>query len=458
MSHKVCTLLLAAGFVALLEIPATLGAPILAPAEYTYWEKDWASVLWSCKEVIKFEKRLGNYFVRDAFHDSGSVNPASCPPGDCPGLDASVFIGVNSNPTGPFNPVNERDRFENSPFSFIAMQAARKIADNYGVSIADVLAICAAATVEVFGGPAIIKEGGNSVRVGRYDSTVASESGRLPPPSFGVAQFVGFWQARGFSYDEMIALMGSHALLDNQGCYKGPRPDQFCNILEEDCTDVRMFKWDNHYFKDLCTGNITLGSSGDLGNGGTSDPDAQRKDLLCRFTSQKFRQRVDENARSNFARRGSSSPPENINVLWTNQGCAETSARGLGQSNCPHVERWFYTFNDGVMGRQGCQGMDDQTPEAIAIGNSIRKFLAPGEWDRAYPAAYLKMVNRMAKYAPGDPLFISGKECPSGKDKSNKGGSDGTKCSTATLDGATIVGLIELPANILSNLFFPGSA
>jgi hypothetical protein len=32
--------------------------------------------------------------------------------------------------------------------------------------------------------------------------------------------FVNFWTARGFTVEQGVALMGSHALLDEQGCYR----------------------------------------------------------------------------------------------------------------------------------------------------------------------------------------------------------------------------------------------
>lgn len=57
-------------------------------------------------------------------------------------------------------------------------------------------------------------------RVGRLDSTTASTPGQLPGEAMTAAEFAAWWPARGFTVEEGVALMGSHALLDEQTCYR----------------------------------------------------------------------------------------------------------------------------------------------------------------------------------------------------------------------------------------------
>lgn len=57
-------------------------------------------------------------------------------------------------------------------------------------------------------------------RVGRLDNPNASPAGILPASDMTLDGFVNFWTARGFTVEQGVALMGSHALLDEQGCYR----------------------------------------------------------------------------------------------------------------------------------------------------------------------------------------------------------------------------------------------
>lgn len=60
----------------------------------------------------------------------------------------------------------------------------------------------------------------SSYRVGRLDNPNASPAGVLPASDMTLDGFVNFWTARGFTVEQGVALMGSHALLDEQGCYR----------------------------------------------------------------------------------------------------------------------------------------------------------------------------------------------------------------------------------------------
>jgi hypothetical protein len=57
-------------------------------------------------------------------------------------------------------------------------------------------------------------------RVGRLDGSQAAPLAQLPPADMTAEAFVAWWTARGFTVAEAVALMGSHALLDDQGCYR----------------------------------------------------------------------------------------------------------------------------------------------------------------------------------------------------------------------------------------------
>jgi hypothetical protein len=54
------------------------------------------------------------------------------------------------------------------------------------------------------------------LRVGRLDSATPSPPGQLPPADVTNPNFLTFWAARNFSADEAVALLGSHALIDDQ--------------------------------------------------------------------------------------------------------------------------------------------------------------------------------------------------------------------------------------------------
>lgn len=61
-----------------------------------------------------------------------------------------------------------------------------------------------------------------TLRVGRLDSAVPPPTNTLPNVDVGSPEFVAFWRSRGFTIEEGIALMGSHALIDDQasrGCH-----------------------------------------------------------------------------------------------------------------------------------------------------------------------------------------------------------------------------------------------
>ncbi len=54
------------------------------------------------------------------------------------------------------------------------------------------------------------------LRVGRLDSIAPAPEGLLPPANADLDGWATFWKARGFNLTEATALMGSHALIDEQ--------------------------------------------------------------------------------------------------------------------------------------------------------------------------------------------------------------------------------------------------
>jgi hypothetical protein len=107
------------------------------------------------------------------------------------------------------------------------------------------LQVCGAVSIEelsgnrlrIIGGPGAVP----NFRVGRRDSLKPSPNGTLLPGDATPRAFAAFWQARGFNMEEAIALMGSHALIDEQACMV-KSPDQYCDPTVSSCRDVRMFK------------------------------------------------------------------------------------------------------------------------------------------------------------------------------------------------------------------------
>ncbi len=104
--------------------------------------------------------------------------------------------------------------------------------------------ICGATAIEELSGRRVTIIGprySKNFRVGRLDSLSPSPTNTLPAADASPSSFAAFWKARGFTMEEAIALMGSHALIDEQACLvKGP--DQYCDPTVSSCQDVRMFR------------------------------------------------------------------------------------------------------------------------------------------------------------------------------------------------------------------------
>lgn len=279
--------------------------------------KDWAGVVSVCRALFKYEKRFAGFFTRASFHDALSLDAVKCSkdPTSCGGADASLFLTLE-----------ELVRGENSQHhtAFLAGQAAIKIAAWFDTSVADVLAVCAGeAPAFISKGRAKIigYDGKKNFKVGRLDSVTPAPPFKLVPPTATLEEWAGFWKALNFTLAEASALMGSHTLLEPQACYMGPEYNNAeCDPLYRDCTNVQMFRWDNHYYRDICTPTITVKP---FDNSSLVDEGLQitvRKEM-CKFTSLEFRNLAlweinhQSTAEPNFG-----NPP--FTVTWDNNNCS----------------------------------------------------------------------------------------------------------------------------------------
>ncbi|KAG2491600.1 hypothetical protein HYH03_010165 [Edaphochlamys debaryana] len=404
--------------------------------------KDWASVVSVCRALFQYEKRFASFFIRSSFHDSQSVDVTKCG-----GADASLFLTIEELA----RPENVDDNF-----ALITARAAKKIASFFDISVADTVAVCAAVAPEVLSnGRLRILDGTNAnLRVGRVDSTRPSPPGNLPSASAGTAAFLNFWAERGFTPREAAALMGSHCLVDSQGCFKGPERSDFCDPDTQDCSNVRMFRWENHYYKDICSATLKVREvpadevrMAETRIVGMTEPEIDAEDKLetCKFTSQAGRAAARNVLKKQRAGKMAEEvvPDEPVEVTWSNADCKQgAAASGLPATsvNCPHSSFWWYTNNDAYTGLV-CQGPVTTSAPVNQLRDATRNFAADqSAWDRDYRAAYLKMVSVFAKWAPkadgadiwgrSKAVFISGSECPGGQQLE-------ASCAQATAGPAT---------------------
>ncbi|GLC39076.1 hypothetical protein PLESTM_000837200 [Pleodorina starrii] len=289
--------------------------------------------------------------------------------------------------------------------------------------------VCAAVAPEVLSNGRIRILPANGTRVlpvGRLDSIEPAPPGLLPNVSVGMADFARFWAAQGIKLREATALMGSHALIDEQGCFRGPK--DVCDPTTEDCSDVRMFRWEDHYYKDLCSPTLNVHVSNP-----TVDPPepietptlgmtegeirAEMNRMSCSFTSEAFRNMSHNRLRMEQAGLIAEQKDvhDGIYVEWSNKNCPAGVLFGVNASHCPHFPSWPYTGSDAYLG-QACQGVGRSAPHS-QMRAAAREFVVDqAAWDAAYRSAYIKMVSIFATFAPSvmaQPFNISGDECVS---------------------------------------------
>ncbi|GAA0149019.1 peroxidase [Lithospermum erythrorhizon] len=121
------------------------------------------------------------------------------------GCDASVLLNSKKNTAEKDGPANL------SLHAFFVIDAAKKAVEALCpgiVSCADILALAARDAVVAAGGPYW------DVPKGRKDGRVsrASETSKLPSPTFDLSQLQQSFSQRGLSTDDLVALSGGHTL------------------------------------------------------------------------------------------------------------------------------------------------------------------------------------------------------------------------------------------------------
>jgi len=102
---------------------------------------DWMSVIAGCRATCRYDRRLCNFYIRAAAHDSLSISEGYG------GADGSIFLTAD-----------EIGRPENNydSFAYILSKNVLALAKRYNSSVADVVAVCGAVATEYQGGPKII--------------------------------------------------------------------------------------------------------------------------------------------------------------------------------------------------------------------------------------------------------------------------------------------------------------
>ena len=379
--------------------------PSWKPKEKFYYPKkvDWSSVISGCKAACRYEKRLCNFYVRAAAHDSLSVSEGFG------GADGSLLLTQD-----------ELRRSENNydNFAYLLSKNALALAKKYDTSVADIIAVCGAVATEFLGGPKIITSKYNQpFLVGRHDKTIPNPINSLAPANMNTTGFSSFAKSKNLTIEEMTALMGSHTLLDGKGCQR--KDNSYCNPKESSCTDTLMYNWSNIYYKETCVPSITINNPRALSTLSTNVKDGKDtlplptreffiQQDLCKFTSQEFRKRQEQIIEEELI---DLNPDPKALVI--NQDLEFEDVTWYDDIT-KIAKKWTYTIHDAWMGK-ACQGDLPKTSYNIRIGISMNKFKdKPKEWDTVYIRAYKKMVNTGAIWNKQGSLSISGLECHSG--------------------------------------------
>lgn len=370
---------------------------------------DWRSVISGCRATCRYDRRLCNFYIRAAAHDSFSISEGFG------GADGSVFLTND-----------EIRRTENNydSWAFLLSQNVLALAKRYDTSVADIVAVCGAVASEFQGGPKIVKEDPIlPFSVGRYDSVEPNPANKIPGANLNLEGFANFAQTRNLTMEEMTALMGSHSLVDNRGCERMNGGQ--CDPTIEACTDLRMYRWSNQYYRDVCAPNIRINNPPVRSSMPLQTLDFIRKQKMCTFTSPELRRRgtdiFDTEIRTLM---GVQDPNALVIDLDTEMEPVSWFSRDLTS------RRWMYTVHDAHMGL-ACQRRVPQTQNNVEIGNAMNNFRnSVPNWDAAYIRGYKKMVNTGANWAVPNGFAITGDECPSGYVPALKGlVLDCSKCS-----------------------------
>ena len=364
---------------------------------------DWQSVISGCKASCRFDKRLCNFYVRAAAHDSFSISEGFG------GADGSVLLTQDEIR----RPENNYDSW-----AFLLSKNALALAKKYNTSVADVIAVCGAVSTEYLGGPKIIsydyQSFGNINQpflVGRFDSIEPNPPNKLPGSNINLTSFANFAKNKNLTMEEITALMGSHSLIDDNGCKK-PNGNN-CDPTKESCLDLNMYKWSNKYYKDACSPNIRINNPPVRSSEPLKTLETLRKHNMCKFTSTELRSRsmdiFDQEIKTIL---GNPEPDALVLDLDTEMEDVSWFSKNLTS------RKWIYTVHDAWMGK-ACQRKVKANIDyhnygnVVNIGNSMNNFKNNATyWNEIYIRAYKKMVNIGANWSVK--MSITGDECPSG--------------------------------------------
>jgi hypothetical protein len=372
---------------------------------------DWNSVISGCRATCRFDKRLCNFYIRAAAHDSLSISEGYG------GADGSMILTQD-----------ELSRPENNydSFAFLLSKNVLALAQKYDSSVADILAVCGAVATEFHGGPTIVKyDKDQPFLVGRLDNIIPNPGKSLAAANLNTKGFSNFAKGRNLTHEEMTALMGSHSLLDTTGCLK--TNGQMCDPNKESCKDLTMYRWSNKYYNDVCTPTIRVNVPRVKSTLPLQTVEFTRLQEMCKFTSKKLRDRAVGIFDAEII------PVVGITVIdpkafITDLGL-ETEDVTWYNKNMISM-KWNYTINDAYLGL-ACQRKLENTNYNKEIGDSMNLFkTSSSAWDKVYIRAYKKMINTGVNWAVPNGFAITGDEC-----KSNNGyisGSPRISCSLCT--------------------------
>lgn len=358
---------------------------------------DWRSVISGCKASCRFDKRLCNFYIRAAAHDSFSISEGFG------GADGSVLLTMDEIK----RPENNYDSW-----AYLLSKNALALAKKYNTSVADIIAVCGAVSTEYLGGPKIISYDTNlPFLVGRFDSIEPNPPNKLPGSNINLTSFANFAKNRNLTMEEMTALMGSHSLIDENGC---KRPNgSICDPTKGSCLDLMMYKWSNKYYKDACSPNIRINDPPVRSSEPLQTLESLRKHNMCKFTSPELRSRsMDIFDNEIITMLGNKEADSLVIDLDTEMEHVSWFSKNLTS------KKWLYTVHDAWMGK-ACQRKVKPNIDyhnfgnVVNIGNSMNDFKNNATyWNQIYIRAYKKMVNTGAKWSIK--MSITGDECPSG--------------------------------------------
>jgi len=356
---------------------------------------DWSSVIAGCRASCRFEKRLCNFYVRAAAHDSLTISEGYG------GADGSLLLTQD-----------EIRRSENKydDFSFILSKNALALAKRYNTSVADVIAVCGAVATEFLGGPRIINhDASQPFLVGRFDKVIPNPVNQLAPANIDTLGFSNFAQKYNLTIDEMTALMGSHSLIDERGCERMNGSE--CDPNVDACQDLRMFRWSNKYYRDVCSPNVRINTPPIRSTIPLRNFDFLKNQEICKFTSPEFRKKAtDELINEIITLHAGVLPQPNDNVIEIDNEIEDVTWSGLSIG----IKPWIYTLHDAWMGN-ACSGKLQSNPHNNAIRTAMNTFKDnTSSWDQTYIRAFKKMVNLGASFSSHNGFAITGDECPSG--------------------------------------------